>query len=139
MEDFDPVTDIDRSELVLDRGQWPNFHDAEVHELNMWRGDVRPDDDVWIGPTIEASFELCALEFPFIAVLKFHDCEAIELKDYDKQNAVYDLVFTKEARGYLKSGEPLPPWICVSFVEAFGMRLTFKCMRVEVLERRPVG
>lgn len=68
MKEFDPVNDVEDSQLVLDHEEWPNFHDAEVHNLNIWRGDVRPDDKVWIGPVIEASFELFALERPYIAV-----------------------------------------------------------------------
>ena len=98
---FDPVTGVIGSERVLDAGLWPNFHDAEVHELKMWRGDVRPDDDVWIGPVIEASFELCALRHPYVVVLKFHDCESIQLVEFNHQNAVYDLTFSLQARGFL--------------------------------------
>ena len=91
MKKFNPVENVEDSHIVLDRGKWPNFHDAEVHDLNIWRGDVRPDDNVWIGPVIEASFELCALEKPYIAVLRFHDCEFIRMEEFNHQNAVYDL------------------------------------------------
>ena len=52
---------------------------------------MRPDDNVWIGPVIEASFELCALEKPYMVVLKFHDCESIRLEEFNHQNAVYGL------------------------------------------------
>ena len=57
MKAFDPIEDIANSQSMLDNGEWPNFHDAEVHNLSIWRDDVRPEDDVWIGPAIEASFE----------------------------------------------------------------------------------
>jgi hypothetical protein len=79
-----------------------------VHNLNIWRGDVRPDEDIWIGPIIEASFELCALEKPYIAILKFHDCESIRMEEFNHQNAVYDLKFKYEARGTYTDGEQLP-------------------------------
>ena len=101
MTHFDPIRDIENSDIILDSGEWPNFHDAEVHNLNMWRGDVRPDDNVWIGPVIEASFELCALKNPYIAVLKFHDCDEIRMEEFNHQNAVYDLTFEYVSRGYL--------------------------------------
>lgn len=136
MEEFDPIRHIENSELALDNGQWPNFHDAEVHNLNIWRGDVRPEDNVWIGPQIEASFELCALQYPYMVYMKFHDCENIKLEEFNNQNAVYDLKFSFEDRGKLNDGTPMTPYICVSFEQAFGMALSFKCMRVEVLERR---
>ena len=64
MKEFNPKEDVEDAKLILDNGEWSNFHDAEVHNLNIWRGDVRPDDNVWIGPVIQVSFELCALEKP---------------------------------------------------------------------------
>jgi hypothetical protein len=139
MNEFDPVRAVEDSTLILDNGEWPNFHDAEVHNLNIWRGDVRPQDNVWIGPVIEATFELCALKAPYIAVLKFHDCEEIRLQDFNHQNAVYDLHFDCIPRGNRPDGEALPPWISVKFEQAFGMALSFKCFRVQVLARREIG
>ncbi len=138
MTDFDPIKTVEDSHLILDHGDWPNFHDAEVHNLNIWRGDVRPDDDVWIGPVIETSFELCALEKPYIAILKFHNCESIRLEEFNHQNAVYDLRFKFEARGTCTDGTPLTPYISVSFEQAFGVELSFKCFRVQALERREI-
>ena len=138
MTHFDPIRDIENSDIILDNGEWPNFHDAEVHNLNMWRGDVRPDDNVWIGPVIEASFELCALKNPYIAVLKFHDCDEIRMEEFNHQNAVYDLTFEYVSRGNRPDGEPLPPFIAVHFEQAFGVALSFKCFKVQVLERREV-
>jgi len=135
MKKFDPIKDVEDSHLILDHGDWPNFHDAEVHYLNIWRGDVRPDDNVWIGPVIEASFELCALEKPYIAVLKFHDCDSIRMEEFNHQNAVYDLIFRFEARGTYTNGEPLPPNISVHFEQAFGVALSFNCFRVQAIEQ----
>jgi hypothetical protein len=138
MNQFDPLVDVEDSRLILDRGMWPNFHDAEVHTLNIWRGDVRPDDNVWIGPVIEASFELCALQNPYIAFLKFHDCNTISLQEFNHQNAVYDLTFKFEARGTYNDGRPLPPYVSVMFEQAFGLALAFRCLRVQVMEKREV-
>ena len=135
MIQFDPADTVEDSWLILDRGEWPNFHDAEVINLNIWRGDVRPDDKVWIGPMIEVSFELCALKRPYIAVLRFHDCESIRLEDFNHQNALYDLTFEYEARGTCRDGTPLTPYIVVNFKQAFGLALSFKCFRVQAIER----
>ncbi len=88
MKEFDPIEDVEDSQLILAHGEWPNFHDAEVHNLNIWRGDIRPDDHVWIGPVIEATFELCALEKPYIVVLKFHDCDSLRMEEFNHQNAI---------------------------------------------------
>jgi hypothetical protein len=139
MDKFDPKVMVQDSRIILDDGEWPNFHDAEVHRLNMWRGDVRPDDNVWVGPVIEASFELCALKKPFIAVLKFHDCDAIRMEEFNHQNAMYDLDFAYEYRGKNRLGEPLPPYISVKFEEAFGVALSFRCFRVQALQRTAIA
>jgi len=139
MKPFNPVKDVENSELILDKGKWPNFHDAEVHYLNIWRGDVRPEDNVWIGPVIEATFELCALEKPYWVTLKFHDCDAIRMAAFNHQNAVFDLAFTYEFRGTYHDGKPLPPQIVVSFQQAFGVALSFICFRVQAIDRCKVA
>ena len=134
MKEFNPINDVEDSEFVLDKGRWPNFHDAEVHNLSIWRGDVRPDDNVWIGPVIELTIELCALKNPYMVILKLHDCEAIKLEDFNHQNAVYDLSSKFEERGILTNGGPLAPYISVSFERAFGTSLSFKCFRVQAID-----
>ena len=137
---FDPLADVEDAAVILDKGKWPNFHDAEVHNLNIWRGDIRPDDNVWIGPVIEVTFELCALEEPCLVVLKFHDCDAIRLQEFNHQNALYDLSFAFKDRGMNeKTGTPLPPAILVKFEQAFGVELTFECFRVQAVERMEPG
>lgn len=139
MDPFDPISHIENSQLLLVAGEWPNFHDAEVHHLHIWRGDVRPEANRWIGTQIEAEFELCALARPFKAQLRFHDCDQIQLTEFNHQNALYDLSFAQEARGDNQLGEPLPPFITVRFEQAFGMALSFRCMRVEVVSRKEVS
>ncbi len=131
MKDFNPLTDVEDSHLILDEGGWPNFHDAEIHHLTIWRGDVRPDDDVWVGPVVEVSLELCALKNPYIVTLKFHDCVDIQLQSFNHQNAVYDLRLQYLSRGLLLDGSPMTPYIDVEFVEAFGSRMGFKCFKVQ--------
>ncbi len=133
MKEFNPIEDIENSKFALDKGNWPNFHDAEIHNLNIWRGDVRPEDDVWIGPVIEITLELCALKNPYMVILKFHDCESIRLEDFNHQNAVYDLRFNYEERGMMTNGEPLIPYTVVKFEHAFGAALSFKCLRVQAI------
>ena len=91
MKEFDAIEDVENAQLVLDQGKWPNFHDAEVHNLNIWRGDMRPDEDVWIGPVVEVTFELCALEKPYIVVLKFHDCNSIRIVEVKEHRFVFSL------------------------------------------------
>ena len=133
MKEFNPIEEVEDSDFVLDSGKWPNFHDAEIHNLSIWRGDVQPDDDVWIGPVIVITLELCALKNPYMVILKFHDCEAIKLEDFNHQNAVYDLSLKFEERGTQTNGEPLAPYIAVNIEPAFGASLSFKCFRVQAI------
>ncbi len=138
MEAFDPIRHVENSQLILDQGTWPNFHDAEVHFLSIWRGDVRPEDNVWTGPVLEVTFELCALQFPYLATLKFHDCESIKLGEFNHENAIYDLTFSFEERGSCKDGTQLTPFIKVGFEQAFGLELSFRCFRVEAINRKEI-
>lgn len=135
MKKFNPITDIVNSSLILDQGQWPNFHDAEVEDLAIWRGDVRPEDNVWLGPVITASFDLLALKHPYRVRLQFHDCERIQLMDFNHQNALFDLKLAYEERGKAQDGTPLTPYITVEFQQAFGMCLTFNCFSITALEQ----
>jgi hypothetical protein len=133
MEDFDPAVHIKGSELVLGAyGSWPEFHDAEIHRLNIWRGDMRPDDDVWIGPEILATIETTAAQKGLL-VLRFLDCDEIELSGFNHSNQILDLKFRFRPRGFLTDGTtPLKPYVAVEFVHAFGAALRFVCFDVEL-------
>lgn len=134
---FDSVQHIHNCALILDRdGSWPNFHDAEIHDLKLWRGDVRLEDNKWVGPVVEVTIELLALAEPFVTVMKFHDCDAMEISGFNHQNAIQSLDFSFEGRGFYTSGVPLPPYIRVTFKRGFGLDMAFRCLRIEVLERR---
>jgi hypothetical protein len=137
---FDPLRDVKDCAIVLDDGRWPDFHDSEVHTLNIWRGDIRPEDNVRIGPVIDATFEPCALKEPYIVVLRFHDCDVIRMQEFNHQNALHDLTLTFRDRGINeRMGKPLPPAIAVRFEQAFGVALTFECFCVQEIERREVS
>ena len=141
MEVFDPVKHVENSQAILDAGLWPNFHDAIVYSLNFWRGDIRPEDNVWVAPTIDASLELSALQFPYVVDLRFHGCDYIDVVRFDHNNDIYALSFSFEARGYYTDGiTPLKPFVRVTFERGPGQAplLQFKCFRVEAVGRRPV-
>lgn len=135
MNEFNPALEIAGSKLILVDGEWPNFHDAQVHFISYWKGDIRPDEDVWVGPTLEIDFELCALEKPFFAKIAFEDCSDVKLNINNPDNIMYDVEFSFEERGFYTNGEPLPPHIVVNFKDSFGLNMSFKCMKVRVLER----
>ena len=135
MNEFNPIGEIEKSEVILVDGKWPSFHDAEVHFISYWKGDIRPEEDVWIGPTIEIDFELCALKDPFFTKIAFYDCTSIDLNVDNPDNMMYDLVFSYEERGTYTNGKPLPPYIVVEFKDTFGLHMSFKCMQIRIIER----
>lgn len=138
MEEIDPRMVVAGSDLILDHaGAWPNFHDAEIIDLHFWQGDVRPEQDVYVGPQITATLKLCALQFPIVTVLKFENCDAIRMPEFSGQNPIMDLQFGMEERGTMNDGTPLTPYILVHFLPAFGFELSFKCFQVSVLSARP--
>jgi len=141
MMPFDPVENVENAKALLDGGEWPNFHDAIVYSLNFWRGDMRPDDNIWVASTIEASLALNALEHPYVVDLRFHDCDQIRMANFDHNNDIYMLSFSFEPRGFYADGvTPLSPYFRVTF-ESGGIQeplLSFKCFRVEAIRRRSV-
>ena len=138
MKEFNPITEVENSHLILDNGEWPNFHDAEILNINIWGGDIRPDDNVYIGPQLEIDLELCALMEPYIVTLKFYDCSCIDIGNFIHQNSIYYLEFEFEERGFYKNSEPLPPHIVVKFTKGLGAEITLKCFRIEAIGQREI-
>lgn len=138
MPEIDPRKIVAGSDLILDAsGKWPNFHDAEIIDLHFWQGDVRPDQDIYIGPEITVTLKLCALQFPIVAVLKFENCSNISMPAFGEQNPIMDLEFGMEDRGRMKDGTPLTPHILVHFLPAYRFALSLKCFQVSVLSADP--
>jgi hypothetical protein len=131
-----PSDIVENAALALDEdGQWPNFHDAEILNLQFCRGVIEPDENIWLGPSISVTLNLCALQHPFILVLRFFDCEDIRMQGFINENPIMDLQFGREERGFLTSGAPLTPYITVNFVPVWQFALSFKCMRAAVIDR----
>ena len=101
MEEFDPVRHIAGSSAILEAdGTWPSFCESEVYSFKFWRGDLRPEDNVYVLPVIEASIEMTTHEFPYVVDLKFYDCDSIEMSYFNYQNVIEELTFSFEERGF---------------------------------------
>lgn len=119
---------------------WPCFHDAEIITIDLWRGDVCPERDSWIGAVITMKIQVLEATQPLarhtgndhLVTLRFHDAKDIQLSDFNHQNAIYGLTFSHESRG-----DGLTPYIRVVFSRGFGVEISFKCFRVEVLHAEP--
>ena len=133
------------SRLTSIFGYWPSFHDAEVVEVHLWRGDLDPDNDRYVFPVLTVKLHLWELtnetdaqgflvsRHHTLARLRFHDVEEdLELSGFNYQNEVFGLTIIKRERDDGPS-----PYLAVEFKPSFGMGATFKCRRAEVLDAVP--
>jgi hypothetical protein len=140
-----PENLVERSErLTSIFGYWPSFHDAEVIEFNLWRGDVEPDAKRYIFPTLTAKIHLweitseidargyLVLRHHTLATLRFHDIFELCMNGFNHQNAIFGLSITSAPT------EGFPQRLHVEFEPAFGVTATFYCLRVEVVEAQPL-
>lgn len=150
MELVDPLAVVSGAEeLTRIFGYWPSFHDAEIIDVRLSRGEVDPDKDKFGFPTLNSTIHVweltnevggdgCfALQKHTLVVLRFRDIENLRLDGFNHQNVIDAIEFSLEPRGTYTDGSPLPPHIFVEFVHIFGIALTFKCMGVELESARP--
>ena len=120
-------------------GGWPSFHDAEVIELQYWRGDIKPGDwdDRNVFPVLTVKIHIF-IESPSsqhtLATLRFEDVDDFKMEGFNHQNAILGLSITVQERGTFTNGERLPPYLVVEFQRAFGMSASFRCFRIEVAD-----
>ena len=122
-------------------GFWPSFHDAEVLEMNLWRGDVEPNRGSYVFPVLTAKIHLWeltdevgpsgnfVLRHHTLALLRFHAVSGLNLSGFNHQNAIFGLSVVREERQ-----EGPSPMFAVEFERAFGVEAQFDCSRVEVVE-----
>jgi hypothetical protein len=136
----DPATFVEQCDrLTTLFGGWPSFHDAEVHAMDLWRGDVCPARNSWVGAVLTAKIQVLEATQrganhsgnDTLVTLRFHDIDRLELRGFNHQNAIIGLWFENESRG---DG---PPYIHVEFQQAHGVQATFVCLRVEFLSAEP--
>lgn len=145
MERSDVTSLIESSSRLADIfGYWPSFHDAEVVDLSLWRGDVKPKEQRYTFPVLRATVHLWemtnevdtngffVLKNHTLVVFRFRDVQDLNLSGFNHQNVIDDITFDVEPRGSYENGDPLPPYIVVEFVQIFGLAVTFKCFGVEV-------
>ncbi len=140
-------TAIEGSEkLISIFGRWPSFHDAEIIELQLWRGDVNPDKERYTFPVLTLKmhcFEMTKevnAEGYFVlrnhtpSTFKFHNVEDLKTQGFNHQNAIFGLSINK-----LERSQPPSLYFTVELERAFGIEASFTCLRVEVSEAIPCG
>ena len=141
---------IEGSQKITDIfGCWPTFHDAEVIELHIWRGDVDPDRESYIFPVLTvklhvwewttqpaSSYQLIRRKHT-LATLRFHhlnDDFRVECIDHD--NPILELAITP-----MKRTDGPSPYFSVRFTPftypsggSYGFGASFGCYRIEVVD-----
>jgi len=135
---------VGREKITNIFGYWPSFHDAEVLEFHLWRGNVDPDVKAYVFPVLTVKIHLweitskvdtrgyCVLRHRTLATLRFHDVDHISMDGFNHQNAILGLSIDMHQR---KQG--VSQLFKVVFQSAFGMAASFECNRVEVLDASP--
>lgn len=128
---------------------WPSFHDAEVTEVNLWRGHVKGGDwdDSNVFPIVTIAILILRATQAhepgtgpdILATLRFHEVTDVRLEDFNHVNQVLGLTITTEDRGHFTTGEPMPPSLLVSLERGFGLAAWFRCFRIEVIDAVPVS
>lgn len=126
---------------------WPSFHDAEVLELSLWRGDVEPEAGRYIFPVLNVTLHVWELsnetnetnphgylvtKHHTLTKLRFHDVGDFRMEGFNHQNAILGLSITREER----SQGPSPIFV-VHFDPAHGMGASFTRSRIEVVDAAP--
>jgi hypothetical protein len=91
-------------------GYWPSFHDAEVLELSLWRGDVEPEAGRYILPVLNVTLQVWELSnetnpqgylvtrHHTLTKLRFHDVNDFRMEGFNHQNAILRLSVTRAER-----------------------------------------
>jgi hypothetical protein len=125
-------------------GYWPTFHDAEVLDVHLWRGDVKPEEKRYLFPVLTTKLHVweltnevtaqgyCTLRKHTLATLRFYDVLDLRMEGFNQQNAILELSIARNQH----SEGPVGTFI-VNFDPAFGMGAEFTCSRIEVVEAIP--
>ena len=125
-------------------GYWPSFHDAEIINLHLWRGNVDPERNLYQFPVLtldvhhwELTKEVDAkgyfvLQHHTRTTLTFSDVQTVELNGFNQQNAILSLYIKRLERAEMPS-----PYFSVEVQAAFGLDASFTCLGVEVTSAAP--
>ena len=116
-------------------GSWPSFHDAEILNINLYRGE-EPGQFCSLVASFylyetkainegTAQYEIISTN-KNVAVIEFQNIENLSLEGFNHQNVIEEL--------HLKTKDNL---IHVEFESIFGVQCSFSCSKVTVLGVEP--
>jgi hypothetical protein len=125
-------------------GQWPSFHDAEVHELHFERGHIDTEESVYEFPRLTIKLHLWLMTNDVdqkghyvstkhtLTTIKFYDVDDFKMEGFNHQNAIFGLGIEQKTRD-----EGPSPYFAVDFEPSFGIGATFTCSRIEIADVVP--
>lgn len=136
-----PAAFVEASNLLTTIfGGWPSFHDAEVITIDLWRGDICPERESWVGPVLTA--RILVLEATqlgaqhagndILVTLRFHGVKDLRILNLNHENSIIDLSLTPGS-----SDRGRTSYVRVCFEQGFGINASFHCSRVEVSGAEP--
>jgi hypothetical protein len=127
---FDVAQIIGSEKLIAIHGCWPSFHDAEVLELGLSRGDIPAE--VWVLPSITARIHVM-IESPksqhTLTTIRFDDIREVNIGGFNHQNAILGLDISRSPESSSNEGA-----FSVEFRPAFGLAASFRCTAIQVVE-----
>jgi hypothetical protein len=133
---------IGNSERLIEIfGYWPTFHDAEIIDLHLWRGNVEPEAGRYVFPVLTVKLHVWEITNEVntegflvsrchtLSTLRFHNVDEFRMEGFNHQNAILGLSIVQEERA-----QPPSPVFAVRFDAAFGMGASFFCSGVEVVD-----
>ena len=125
-------------------GYWPSFHDAEILELQLWRGNIETEKGIYDFPVLTLTIHVweytkdvnpegfLVLRHHTLTRLRFYDVDDFQMQGFNHQNAIMGLDLRSEQRT-----EGPSPYFAVEVEPAFGMEASFTCLRIEVVDAAP--
>jgi hypothetical protein len=132
---------FDSEKLTNIFGYWPPFHDAEVLQLQLDRGNVQADEGIYKLPVLTLTIHVWELtkevnaegylvcRHHTVVTLNFCDVSDVEMEGFNHQNVMGELSIISGQRS-----EGPSPYFNVEVVPSFGMGASFKCLRIEVID-----
>src|SRR5688572_860330 len=126
---------VGSEKLTAVYGKWPRFHDAEVIEVHLWRGEMEPEEEQFAARVLTVKVHVmqqAPTSREMVAVLRFDEVDDFRMEGFNHQNALLGIEI--EERSGKEPGSDGPADFAVKFEGAFGMSASFTCVGIEVVE-----
>jgi len=118
-------------------GSWPSFHDSEILNINLYRGEEAGQFCSLVASFYlyetkavnegTAQYEIISTN-QNVAIIEFQNIENLNIEGFNQQNVIEALNMEEKGKSIL-----------VEFESIFGVQCSFSCSKVTVLGVEPKG